>query len=251
MKRLILFFCLMSLSACLSSEKSAYDSLLEDEKSFSESKKNSQREITYLKNISRFEENNFQFVIKQMKKVIKNYSRMKRQLIEIEAKLDRLLNQLTVPEATPLTEEDIVEKEELSEEAENTAETDPTPLLMEEEITDDTDIFPEETEPNRHIKPQKKTLKKLKVNEEDKNEDSLMEAKNLFKQKSYESAISQFQKYRDENPKGEHYPEATYYIGQSFKNLKMPIEAKVFFNEIVQSHPQSLWASRAKENLKE
>ena len=79
----------------------------------------------------------------------------------------------------------------------------------------------------------------------------LIEAKNLFKKESYENAISKFQKYRDENPKGSHYPEATFYIGQSFRNLKMPVEAKIFFKEVIKSYPQSLWASRAKKILKE
>ena len=80
---------------------------------------------------------------------------------------------------------------------------------------------------------------------------ALISAKKSFEEKSYETAISEFQKYRNENPEGVHYPEATFFIGKSFENLKMPIEAEVFFKEIVQSHPQSLWASRAKKFLKE
>ena len=79
---------------------------------------------------------------------------------------------------------------------------------------------------------------------------NLISAKKHFKEQSYETAISEFQKYRNENPEGSHYPEATFYIGQSFEKLKMPIEAEVFFTEIVQSHPQSLWARRAKKLLK-
>ena len=82
-------------------------------------------------------------------------------------------------------------------------------------------------------------------------ESTLLSAKKYFKEKSYETAISEFQKYRNQNPQGTYYPEATFYIGKSFKNLKMPIEAEVFFKEIVQSHPKSLWASRAKKFLKE
>ena len=78
-----------------------------------------------------------------------------------------------------------------------------------------------------------------------------MKLKILFEKESYESAISEFQKYRDNNPKGKHYPEATFYIGQSFKNLKMPSEAEVFFKEIVKSYPKSLWAGRAKKSLRE
>ncbi|MCY4320812.1 MAG: hypothetical protein OXC37_00180 [Bdellovibrionaceae bacterium] len=101
---------------------------------------------------------------------------------------------------------------------------------------DKTDEFFKEDETSSQLKKDK--------------EDTLMTAKDSFKKQSYESAISEFQKYRNDNPKGIHYPEATFYIGKSFKNLKMPIEAEVFFNELVQSYPETLWASRAKKLLK-
>ena len=86
--------------------------------------------------------------------------------------------------------------------------------------------------------------------EEEEDTSSLISAKKHFQEQSYETAISEFQKYRNKNPDGAHYSEATFYIGESFEKLKMPIEAKVFFKEIVQSHPKSLWASRAKKFLK-
>ena len=86
--------------------------------------------------------------------------------------------------------------------------------------------------------------------EDNSSDSNLISAKKHFEKQSYETAISEFQKYRNKNPKGVHYPEATYYIGKSFKKLQMPIEAEVFFKEIVQSHPQSLWANRAKKLIK-
>ena len=86
--------------------------------------------------------------------------------------------------------------------------------------------------------------------EDSSNDPSLISAKKHFEEQSYETAISEFQKYRNNNPTGAYYPEATFYIGKSFEKLQMPIEAEVFFKEIVQSHPQSLWANRAKKSLK-
>ena len=250
-------FCIISLSGCFSAEKSSYNSVIKDKGRLHDSKNSSHKEIAYLKNISQFEETNFQFITKQMKTVIKNYSKMKNQLIKIETKLDQMLNQLSLTGPSPQKEntaEILESRDSLSEiEMEDNIGTDSVPLL-EEEITDDTNIFPDEEgeEEDQYIQNQKGALEQHSTNKNrDQQQPSLTEAKNLFENKSYESAISKFQKYRDENPKGNHYPEATFYIGQSFKNLKMPIEAEVFFNEIIQSYPNSLWASHAKDNLKE
>ena len=250
-----LLFCIISLFGCFSAEKSSYNSVINDKGRLHDSKNSSHREIAYLKNISQFEEANFQFITKQMKTVIKNYSKMKNQLIKIETKLDQMLNQLslTSPSSHKENTAEILEsRDSFSEiEKEDNIETDSVPLL-EKERTDGTNIFPVEEKEDQHIQNQKGVLEQHSKNKKrDQQQPSLIEAKNLFKNKSYESAISKFQKYRDENPKGIHYPEATFYIGQSFKNLKMPIEAEVFFNEIIQSYPNSLWASRSKDNLKE
>ena len=251
---------LVFLSSCISSEKDTYDSLIKKQSDSLREDANSSREIAYLKNISQFEENNFQFITKQMKEVIKNYSKMKQQLVKIETKLDHLFNQLILgSHSSQDNEVEVVENDaspKLEDESGDTIKVNPEdPSLFQEEITDDTDIFPnEEMEENKYLQNQKKILEKIAIKNKESSQSkssALIEAKNLFEKESYESAISKFQKYRDENPKGSQYPEATFYIGQSFKNLKMPIEAEVFFKEIVNLHPQSLWASRAKKILKE
>ena len=265
-----LIFFLGFLAGCISPEKTAYEEFIENRETPLPREQTVSREVAYLKNISQFEENNFQFVTKQMKEVIKNYGRMKRKLSQIETKLEELLHQLTlkneyeVPydDFTELKSEQNVKNQVESENsliddvADDTGdiESENSPLI-EEEITDDTDIFPnEEIGVNETLQEQRTVLgknnKKTKVLNKKKSS-VLIEAKSLFKKESYENAISKFQKYRDENPKGSYCPEATFYIGQSFKNLKMPIEAKVFFKEVIKSYPQSLWASRAKKILKE
>ena len=319
MKSLCPLFCFIFLFSCSSVEKNPYVSIKE-ESDFLETNKDPSREIAYLKNISKFEEGNFQFVTKQIKEVVKKYSRMKQQLVQIENKLDRLLAQQILRKDsqkkfqsrkeqgdTLFTEEDEQEETLVSEDS----------SLLQEEITDDMDMFQDEEIESNPIKRnkspqnQKEPLSKTVENEAEKsiiipdenkgpikvslktiddyislmqdilsnkfrisnktkqallkklrrkfksfkgsNEQpaSLIEAKTLFEQESYESAISEFQKYRDNNPKGKHYPEATFYIGQSFKNLQMPSEAEIFFKEIVKSYPKSLWASRAKKSLEE
>ncbi|MBC6415715.1 MAG: hypothetical protein GDA46_04910 [Bdellovibrionales bacterium] len=82
-------------------------------------------------------------------------------------------------------------------------------------------------------------------------ESTFLLAKRLFDEKSYEEAIFEFHKYRNENPKGKNYMEATFYIGKSFDQLKMPIEAEIFFTEIVKTDSDSLWALRAKKHLEQ
>ena len=277
-KSLYLFFLLGFLAGCISPEKTAYEEFMDNRENPLPGEQTVSREIAYLKNISQFEENNFQFVTKQMKEVIKNYGRMKRKLGQIETKLDQLLHQLTFKNKTQESNayevpyDDLMEPEG-EQNVQNQAEPGNLPIddvaddadnmksenspLIEEEITDDTDIFPNE-EIGEIQKPQsqRKVLGKGKSNKKNqvlnkKKSLVLIEAKSLFKKESYENAISKFQKYRDENPKGNHYPEATFYIGQSFKSLKMPVEAKVFFKEIIKSYPKSLWASRAKKILEE
>ncbi len=262
-----LFFWLSSLTGCISAEKTAYETDISHPSDSLSEEAASSREIAHLKNISLFEENNFQFIAKQIKEVIKNYIRMKKKLSQIEAKLDQLLRQLTLRDqkskSAEITEEPLEREEDglewgqpapQEEAANNEPSTKPeTESPLEESLTDDTDTLPaEKTKEGKYPQKQKRALNSIQTDSPLSNKKSylsLIEAKNLFKQKSYESAISKFQKYRDENPQGNHYPEATFYIGQSFRNLKMPIEAEVFFKEIVKSHPQSLWASRAKKLL--
>lgn len=71
-----------------------------------------------------------------------------------------------------------------------------------------------------------------------------------FKKKSFRQAIVSYQKYREANPKGSDYAEATYKMGLSFQELKMKDEATPFFNEVVEKFPKSKAADKAKLRLK-
>lgn len=263
----------------MSSEKDSYDSRTNKEILSFLPEKNPSREIAYLKNISQMDESNFQFISKQMKSVIKKYKKIKRQLVAMEAKIDQIFKrQEFIVKQTQQTKEFIEDSFEENSNLQNAEQagkdskidstglnqanpkketdtsTEEDPLLWEEEITDDTILFEgENNKETRKITNKRSSADKKREEGQNTKQQShqLVKAKKLFKKRSYENAISEFQKYRDRYPKGAYYPEATFYIGESFKNLKMPIEAEVFFKEVVESHPQSLWASRAKKNLRE
>ncbi|WP_413944015.1 tetratricopeptide repeat protein [Bdellovibrio sp. HCB-162] len=75
-------------------------------------------------------------------------------------------------------------------------------------------------------------------------------AQGYFEKKDWKQAILNYQKYRDENPKGGKFADATYKIGVSFQELGMKDEAKTFYDEVVSKFPKSEEARRAKIRLK-
>lgn len=83
----------------------------------------------------------------------------------------------------------------------------------------------------------------------DKNEFQL--AEDSFAKKDWKAAIVGYQKYRETNPKGKKYGEATYKIGVSFQELGMGEEAKTFFDEVVDKFPKSDNAKKAKFRLQQ
>ncbi len=71
------------------------------------------------------------------------------------------------------------------------------------------------------------------------------EAEDLFGAKKWKEAIVSYQKYRDNNPKGKMYADATYKIGMCFQELKMKDEAKAFYSEVISKYPGSKEAKKA------
>ncbi|MBC7371128.1 MAG: tetratricopeptide repeat protein [Bdellovibrionaceae bacterium] len=71
-----------------------------------------------------------------------------------------------------------------------------------------------------------------------------------FEQKDWKKAILNFQKYRDENPKGSKNAEATYKMGVSFQELGMKDEAKTFYDELISKYGSSNEAKKGKIRLK-
>lgn len=75
-------------------------------------------------------------------------------------------------------------------------------------------------------------------------------AQEAFSAKDWKKAILGYQKYRDLNPKGRWYSEATYKIGVSFQELNMKSEAKSFYQEVIAKFPKGKMAKKAKYRLK-
>lgn len=74
--------------------------------------------------------------------------------------------------------------------------------------------------------------------------------KDLVAKKEYEKAILVFEKYRTKYPRGKKYAAATYEIGQCFEKLKLPRDAKAFYQEIIERYPKTKMSARAQSKLK-
>lgn len=70
-----------------------------------------------------------------------------------------------------------------------------------------------------------------------------------FERKEWKKAILAFQDYREKNPKGKNFQEATYRIGVAFQELGMKDEAKTFYDEVVSKAAGSPEAKKAKIRL--
>lgn len=75
-------------------------------------------------------------------------------------------------------------------------------------------------------------------------------AEDLFAQKEWKKAVLNYEKYREEYPKGKQVATATLKIGVSFQELGLKDEAKTFYEEVISRFPKSDEAKRAKIRLK-
>lgn len=76
------------------------------------------------------------------------------------------------------------------------------------------------------------------------------EGEELFNNKKWKEAIVNYQKYRDNYPKGKLYADATYKIGVCFQELKMKDESRAFFEEVIAKFPGSKEAKKAAFRMK-
>jgi TolA-binding protein len=72
----------------------------------------------------------------------------------------------------------------------------------------------------------------------------------FFLQKDWKAAIIEFQKYRDQYPRGKSFADATYKIGVCFQELNMKEDAKSFYQEVITRFPTSEEARRSRTRLK-
>lgn len=68
--------------------------------------------------------------------------------------------------------------------------------------------------------------------------------------KEWKKAAKGYQEYRELNPNGRRYVDATFKIGVCFENLGLKKEAKAFYQEVVSKAPGSDLAKRASKQLK-
>lgn len=71
-----------------------------------------------------------------------------------------------------------------------------------------------------------------------------------FSNKKWKQAAVGYQKYRDLNPNGRRYSDATYKIGVCFQEMGMKSEAKAFYEEVIEKYPKSREAGKATYRLK-
>ena len=72
----------------------------------------------------------------------------------------------------------------------------------------------------------------------------------FFEKKEWKRAILSYQKYRDANPRGKKFADATYKIGISFQEIGLKDEARTFYDEVIAKFPQSAEAKKARTRLK-
>jgi TolA-binding protein len=82
-----------------------------------------------------------------------------------------------------------------------------------------------------------------------KSEDPFEKGEALFKKSDWKNAILEFNRYRDNFPKGKNYSEATYKIGVCFQELNMKEEARAFYTEVIEKFPKAKSARSAKYRL--
>lgn len=72
-----------------------------------------------------------------------------------------------------------------------------------------------------------------------------LEGEEQFDKKNWKKAAAAFAKYRELNPKGSHWPAATYKIGVCFQEMGMKGEAAAFFEEVIEKFPKDPMAKKA------
>ena len=82
-------------------------------------------------------------------------------------------------------------------------------------------------------------------------ESALKHSRTWCGDKKFKDAILAYQKYRDGNPKGRHYGEATFKMGVCFQEMGLKDEAKVFYEEVISKFPGSKDAKKAAVRAKQ
>ena len=80
---------------------------------------------------------------------------------------------------------------------------------------------------------------------------SYSEAEAAFNKGNYQEAIDKYTAYITENPEGNLAVIAKYYTAKSYSNLAKPDQARVLYQEIMDKHPDLVWAKFSESQLKD
>lgn len=100
------------------------------------------------------------------------------------------------------------------------------------------------------VSAKSEAMEQVKKEEQALSANPLEVADQRYAKKNWKDAILAYEKYRQENPKGKHYPKATLRMAQSFEEMGLKKEAKAFYEEIVNEYPKSAEAKVAQTRLK-
>lgn len=165
------------------------------------------------------------------------------QLRDLSGKIDRVENK--VAKVNPDNEKSI--KSLIDMQSENTKKI----ALLQEEVSKQEGLIQSLNNEIQNLKTiAANSLNSEKSQPEAVKKNSFQSAEELFKQSEWKKAIIQYQKYRDENPKGKHLAESTYKMAVCFQELGMKDEAKAFYDEVNTKFPGTPESKKAKTRLK-
>lgn len=75
-------------------------------------------------------------------------------------------------------------------------------------------------------------------------------AEEYYSKKSWNEAVISYMDYREQNPSGKHYAEATYKIGYAFQQMGKSAQAVSFYEEVSNRFPGSPFSKKAQTQLK-
>jgi TolA-binding protein len=79
---------------------------------------------------------------------------------------------------------------------------------------------------------------------------TFLRAEAYFAAKDYKKAIVDYSKFPEKYTRSSYMPKALYKIGQSFEQLGMKDDARGFYQELVEKHPKSPEAKKARSKIK-
>ncbi len=233
---MIFFFCVN----CSTTKKTShYDSVIKKNRYSSK-----QDIVDTLRSVANLDKDDFAFISEKMQNVVESYKVLRVKISNLEKKIDRLIANKSSVNRDKVNSKVQILTEEISDDAIHFSDEDPETVLKNQDSQE---------KPVKDIKLEEKIQNKSDKEgsqKKDTSSQSFIEAKKLYSEKSWQSAITKFQDYRNKNPKGIYIIEATYYMGESFRYLKMLPESQVFYKEIIKTYPTSSWVEKAKQRLK-